>query len=334
MGAAHCNYICKDVDSTLLETCCCRDPDNNFASCRSTSSYCGTDGRLRLAAAEDLLLVCGEWSTAEEPELYSREEEVVLPVTKVINHPLYSAELGPGEGYDIAVYHADNTKLSQWDTVQEGVLYPACLPQKSDIAVGTRGIFAAWKDPIPLYVYYNFDFDTTVKNYRANELIMHHTRMDIVKCKDPDWMGSDTFYPRGVFCARDPSCESCLDTGDSGSGLVMGLGRQAYSWVGTLSFTRGCNRALSGPARSQNGVFSGENPGVFSEGLCYLPWIARQYGLGYSGPEGEDCHSTSGTREDKDKTDCTMFSGQKCDFDCKFHIHSLLTLDNLPVQDT
>ena len=64
VGAAHCNYICKDVDGTPLETCCCRDPDNNFASCRSTSSYCGTDGRLRLAAAEDLLLVCGEWSTA------------------------------------------------------------------------------------------------------------------------------------------------------------------------------------------------------------------------------------------------------------------------------
>ena len=35
--AAHCNYICKDEDGTVLETCCCRDPTQNFASCRTVS---------------------------------------------------------------------------------------------------------------------------------------------------------------------------------------------------------------------------------------------------------------------------------------------------------
>ena len=33
VGAAHCNYICKDRNTgDVLETCCCRPPDNP-ASC-------------------------------------------------------------------------------------------------------------------------------------------------------------------------------------------------------------------------------------------------------------------------------------------------------------
>ena len=35
VGAAHCNYICKSSDGTIRETCCCRDPKDNFASCRN-----------------------------------------------------------------------------------------------------------------------------------------------------------------------------------------------------------------------------------------------------------------------------------------------------------
>ena len=37
VGAAHCNYICKSSEGTVRETCCCRDPDDNFASCRTVS---------------------------------------------------------------------------------------------------------------------------------------------------------------------------------------------------------------------------------------------------------------------------------------------------------
>ena len=33
VGAAHCNYICKSSEGTVRETCCCRDTDDNFASC-------------------------------------------------------------------------------------------------------------------------------------------------------------------------------------------------------------------------------------------------------------------------------------------------------------
>ena len=35
VGAAHCNYICKDSDSgDTLETCCCRT-ENSTATCNS-----------------------------------------------------------------------------------------------------------------------------------------------------------------------------------------------------------------------------------------------------------------------------------------------------------
>ena len=164
--------------------------------------------------------MCGEWNVGEQPELYSQEVEVVLAITEIINHPSYSTN-GPGEGYDIAVFHVDDTKLRVDGVVREGYIYPACLPTHEDISVGKKGIFASWKDPVPLHVYYSFGFDRSVDIYRDTELVLRHTRMDIVKCEDPAWMESNTFYPRGVLCGRDPSCQSCLDTGDSGSGLVI-----------------------------------------------------------------------------------------------------------------
>ena len=68
-----------------------------------TSSFCGTNGRLQLALPEDIKIICGEWNTGPEPELYSIEEEVVLTVVKITNHEQYSSE-GPGAGSDIAVY--------------------------------------------------------------------------------------------------------------------------------------------------------------------------------------------------------------------------------------
>ena len=303
----------------MVETCCCRDPTDNFASCRLTSSYCGTGAVLELAAPGDLLLVCGEWSVGEEPELYSREEEVVLPITKIIQHPSYTPEAGPGEGWDLAVYHVDDSRLKG---VGDTVL-PACLPDQSLLAVDTTGIFVSWKDPRPLYIEYNLDFDRTVKRYRTYELLLSHTRMDIVPCRDPQWMDSDTFYPRGAFCALDPSTESCLDTGDSGSGLVAARTDSSYAWLGPLSFYRGCDRA---PSRGfdlmalQVTSMGGENPGVFTSGLCYLDWIARQYGLRSRATDVKGCHDTHGNRQDRGRTNCRTVGGATCDFNSKFPI--------------
>ena len=40
VGAAHCNFVCKDGDTgNTLETCCCR-PDSVLSSCLNKSPYC------------------------------------------------------------------------------------------------------------------------------------------------------------------------------------------------------------------------------------------------------------------------------------------------------
>ena len=251
---------------------------------------------------------------------------MVLPITKIINHPSYSTT-GPGEGYDIAVYHVDDTKLRVEGVVREGYIYPACLPTRDDTQPGKTGIFASWRDPTPLYVYYNLDLyvDRTVQRYRKDDLVLRHTRMDIVECGDPAWMGSNTFYPRGVLCGRDPSCESCLDAGDSGSGLVIRRGdSESYAWVGPLSFYRGCDRSVAQDVETTVSVFNGENPGIFTNGGCYLEWIAQQY-LMVGTNSHTDCDKTLGDRNDSNKTDCSTFSGQKCDFTSGYSVESFYT---------
>ena len=66
-----------------------------------------------MANPADLNIVCGEWNIDSQPELFSVENEVVLPVLKIINHHGYSEEEGPGAGNDIAVYYVDDTLLKQ-----------------------------------------------------------------------------------------------------------------------------------------------------------------------------------------------------------------------------
>ena len=217
--------------------------------------------------------------------------------------------------------------------VQEGVLYPACLPESGQTIVGTRGIFASWKDPVPLYVYYELDFDRTVEKYRQDELLLRHTRLDVVECADPSWMASDTFYPRGVLCARDPSCASCLDTGDSGSGAMMPRADGSFSWIGPLSFYRGCDRALLQNLDFQDNlnVFSGENPGVFTSGLCYLGWVAAQYGLKHRGQRA--CQGERGNRQDAASTDCATINGDKCDFESRFPTSNYFSSLSLNIND-
>ena len=111
---------------------------------------------LTLAEPSDIQVVCGDWDIGSQPDVYSKEKEVVLPVTKITTHPSYS-RYGPGDGYDIAVLHVDDTKLKVEGVVREGYIYPACLPSEEELVIGKKGIFAAWKDPFPVYVYYNLD---------------------------------------------------------------------------------------------------------------------------------------------------------------------------------
>ena len=96
VGAAHCNYICKDRRTGYpLETCCCR-PESVAGTCRQDQSpgspFCPenpNDAEFTLAEPDDLVIVCGEFDTASELIWWSLEPEEVFKIEEIINHPRY-----------------------------------------------------------------------------------------------------------------------------------------------------------------------------------------------------------------------------------------------------
>ena len=98
VGAAHCNYICKDKRTGYpLETCCCR-PESVAGSCRQNnpnsngSPFCprnANDAEFKLAEPDDLVIVCGEFDTEVELIWWSYEPEEVFKIEEIINHPNY-----------------------------------------------------------------------------------------------------------------------------------------------------------------------------------------------------------------------------------------------------
>ena len=98
VGAAHCNYICKDKQTGYpLETCCCR-PQSVDGSCRQNnpdnqgSPFCPEnpdDAEFKLAEPEDLVIVCGEFDTDVELIWWSIDPEEVFKIEEIINHPDY-----------------------------------------------------------------------------------------------------------------------------------------------------------------------------------------------------------------------------------------------------
>ena len=58
------------------------------------------------------------------------------------------------------------------------------------------------------------------------------------------------------------------------TGTVDGTDR--YSWVGPLSLYKGCDRAWTIDGTPH---YAGENPGVVTDGYCFLPWIASVYDM-------------------------------------------------------
>ena len=97
-----------------------------------------------------------------------------------------------------------------------------------------------------------------------------------------------------------------------------------YSWEGILSSYRGCraepySRISRRQSRQLVGArFIGENPGVFTEASCYLPWIADSYGLTLARGYATGCRPASGDKEDVGKDDCIAINQKKCRFDTGF----------------
>ena len=106
------------------------------------------------AEVTDIQIVCSQYNVDAIPESFTEENERILKVTKITNHPNYSpgteedrnANLkGPYAGSDISVYHVDDTEFR----MKEGEVWPACLPREDGPATAgaSRDFFAGWLDP-------------------------------------------------------------------------------------------------------------------------------------------------------------------------------------------
>ena len=127
---------------------------------------------------------------------------------------------------------------------------------------------------------------------------------------------------------RDPSFASCMFFGLSGSGVMRkeadfgedeyGNSADRYSWVGPLSFYKGCDKVWDLSKIGDELNYAGENPGVITSGHCYLDWIAEQYNM--KPPVGYVklglCSESRGSREDVNKTgtECLTTKKTTCDF--------------------
>ena len=311
VSAAHCNYLCKD-DATglLVEICCCRDPQSPF-SC-SSSSFCGASNSLQLAAPADLKIVCNLLSQEALPQGLGYPEPVVLSILEIRNHPNYipltesSQAGGPIDGSDISVYIVDDSNFAA--QMDPNGTWPACLPKaESAYLPGNRGILVGWNEPVPTYL------------ERASSLQYYNTQNWIVRealferqphCADPVWMRSATYYPAGTVCYTEAAWAGSVQFGISGSGLARPFASATagqpprYSWAGLLSFSKGSDYTVLDENIGWTQYSS--NPAVFTDGRCYLDWIAAQYGLslpaGYTAPPS--CSVAAGDRAAVNKTTC------------------------------
>ena len=194
-------------------------------------------------------IVCNLYNIDVKPESFTDEDEIVIPIRKIKNHPDYKLgvledqdiaanQKGPYAGNDISVYHVDDSKMM----LEEGKLWPACLPRdeepRRDETIPSQDFFAGWLDPEP---YYRINDVTPVTIFRNSYLQPRKTQMVQVECKDPAWMRSKSFYPAGTLCYKDPSEGSCFQFGNSGSSVMTHFtkgGESRYAFAGPLSMTR------------------------------------------------------------------------------------------------
>lgn len=181
-------------------------------------------------------------------------------------------------------------------------MYPACLPKQTYDS--DRGIFAAWSDPEPVYRINN---KTSLELYTLNYFYPRQVIMKEVNCTDPSWMKSNTYYPPGTVCYRDPSYASCVQFGNSGAGIVRKFdnvnGTDIFSLTGLLSMSKGCDIAW---IESNSISYASKNPNVFTDAYCYLDWIAENYGMSLpdSYRKPESCMESKGMIDDIDQTFC------------------------------
>ena len=113
---------------------------------------------------------------------------------------------------------------------------------------------------------------------------------------------SNTYYPAGAVCASQVYQQFCPTSGESGSVLMTGSSDSKYRAEGVLSFTKGCDQLTFGVDVDNDMKWSlrqeSSNPVVYTKLNCYLPWIAAQYNLYYSGATDASCSEATGDIND------------------------------------
>ena len=207
--------------------------------------------------------MCNEYNVDAIPEVVTTEKEKVLEVLRITKHPEYSPgtgkdyganKKGPFAGFDISVYHVNDTNLY----LEEGELWPACLPRleeppteqasaKTALLTSTeepKDFFAGWMDPEPAY---RSEGNERVANRFVSYFLPRQTQVQRVECKDPKWMRSKTYYPPATICYKDPSESSCFQNGNSGSSVMTHIkagyvNESSYAFTGPLSMHKGCDQ--------------------------------------------------------------------------------------------
>merc|ERR1719431_2486796 len=100
-----------------------------------------------------------------------------------------------------------------------------------------------WVDGIPAMVSIRKDKDVYLHEVFDKRTFLMKPQTE---CRDPTWMESNTYYPKGVLCYQIPNEEGCFNFGLSGSPLVRRFldenGNTRFSWVGSLSMNKGCDK--------------------------------------------------------------------------------------------
>jgi len=310
VGAAHCTYLCKDTDEDgrVLPSCCCVTSTRGQESCAEDTVKCGIKPLAVEMDGGDAQILCGEWQTGNDDQTVTEEKyNVVLPITEIIRHPNFDTKTeGPGAGSDIAVFKVQDVYLKMSETSR---IYPACLPPID--RQPKTGVHSGWTQPPPReflqeraegYIPFYADF---FKQW--------HYNMDIQdKCQDPTTSQtfgatlatpSNSYYPPGTICARSFDSQSCFSTGDSGSPLMVNEEKRPGRLYaeGILSFVKGCDTFTLGNRNDARTEFQltqlSENPATYTKLSCFLPWVARQYGLDYDGDPATDQTCSQGTGE-------------------------------------
>ena len=320
VGPAHCTYLCKRSETQPVPSCCCGEgPDN----CKADKTKCGDQPRVYLMTPQDAEILCGEWETGPIPRILSGEKyNVFFPIKKIVRHPSFNVKNGEGliGGRDISIFKVDDSGIDEYKA-RSLKLRPACLPPGK--RTSKKGIHTGWSRPPPFYIVEAYA-PKYLKFYRDFSKQWHFA-MDILdKCEDPQVFPysndslpypSNTSYPAGAVCAKDRTRKSCFSQGDSGSPLMVREKNrpQRFYVEGILSFVKGCRTFTFGPGGLDQ--FS-DNPTAYTKLSCFLPWIAKQYGMEFvQGDTEDECVKESGNPNDGDNKTCNaIHSPEECIF--------------------